>query len=228
MFLSSLFLSAASAATFQVDPTGTCGTHTRISDAIADAGSGDTILITEGVHTENLGLVTDDLVFAPANLACTRDDSVNVRVDGGCLDRIATIGWGAHVRFEHLTLTNGCADDGGLLKVEVGSELALDSVGRLSLFSRIQSAMKCSSSSGGCRSYFGGAAAPHTFAPLDRSKFKSSAKFCQTFSQLGNFYFSKFHLFFAIVQIPLTLIICSRNFNIFFGEDQNLLDSHFS
>lgn len=88
--------------------------YTTIADAIAAAASGDTISITDAVHSESGIVVNQNLTIEGQGASATA-------VDGGGTGTVFTIDSGVTVTFQNLTIQNGSAWFGGGILNEGGA-----------------------------------------------------------------------------------------------------------
>jgi len=115
---------------------GTVCDYATISLAIAAASSGDTIYISKGTYTEQLGLVNKNLDFVSAIDDCSAVDltaiKTDVTIDGENqftnLGGIAEIDDNITVNFTNMSLKNAQATSGGILYLNPNSSVTLTDV----------------------------------------------------------------------------------------------------
>ncbi len=121
---------------------GACA-YTSVAQAVAEAASGDTIIIEAGQHAGLIGEIDIDLTLVPGrpgppgNTGCERENvgaavgTVQLSGDGGSDDAVGGLVEvldGARVTFRNLTLRSATATNGGILAVTNGAEVTLDGV----------------------------------------------------------------------------------------------------
>ncbi len=117
--------------------------YTSIAQAVADAASGDTIIIEAGQHPGLIGEIDKDLTLVPGRpgppgaTGCELENvgadfsTVRLSGDGGCDDPVGGLVEvldGARVTFRNLSLQSATATNGGILAVTNGAQVVLDGV----------------------------------------------------------------------------------------------------
>ena len=96
--------------------------YASITDALANAVAGDTLLIAPGVYNERLMRLDKDLTLAQSDVACTAIWAGGTVTIDGFGSRVFTIvGTTTDVEIRGVTVRNGTATDGGVIWIDASS-----------------------------------------------------------------------------------------------------------